>query len=1122
VYENSRNIVLAGVLSGLAVFAALTWAEVELTPFSSWASMLGLGACAGLVLGWLLHGGAAISARVDVVAHRSLWRQPRWLVRAALLWAPFAVANRHSFSGAWIAQRAWAPLLQVGFQLGGFALALAALARVQEARSHPAGRIITGLGAALAGVGAVLLDDKVLVGLYPGLHASLIFAALLCCCAAAWLLLPNITPLFARLLCATALVLGSAAALAIHGNEVLRSQLVGQNPVLLRMLSQLTPSNALDAWRGEEDAARTFLERRLPRIEPHSPLAQQLDSRVPARRAMNVILVSVDTLRADRLRVGGAPQTVMPFVESLAQRSAVFTHAYTSYPTSSPAYSSMFTGRMPSGSPAGIIHRAQKPQWDGLLSLADLLSNAGLRCVAWSAFNAETIAREDIMGHLAAGFSEFTPDRRIVAWDGAELVDRARASVAQLGKQRHFMWLHLLDAHAPYKEREPYFQGGGPEAAYNSELSYVDAQLQLLFADLYASGAQKNTIVVLMGDHGEAFGEHGHRFHATSLYEEQVRVPLIIHVPGLAAMQVPEPVSIMDIFPTLLDLLDIPDNKTREGNSLVPTLMGAARPPGYACAELFASQHTSQGAKRMIVAEGFKLIVDEDLGTTELYDLRQDPAELTNLSSKDPARRNFLLAMLHGLRSDGATHSAIKELDAALTKMHSSDPEERKRSAMHLHQRAVDPLFGLGRGYKDLLQGSMKERALHALQNCIRRGPFEAAIAAFVIGSFVDARGLLSRISDVTPETDGGWQLEYALLRAAAGDQSVIPDLNAALLTDGTPQIPKLALHAVRFGQSVEADILFASIRSPYVFEAAQLLREAITSGYQQDLLPLLLDLQAHPHWNNYAPIRSAAADVLLGTPDTEIARHLLALLARDDDTVVAARALAGLSKIAGSNTRRWLDAADLRLRAHEALVHRDLAAALQRLNAAVDLCPEDSLLQLDFARLEQLQGRQESAGERLRALAQRNDSVAAEAARRLQHGSNVNAWAEEALALEAANFRMPSRALPKTVVLCSLDLTNRSNVALPGGLLPVGTHLRVVLVRENGQTVEDLATTLHIGALDLLPGETRRIHGAFFVPEDQAHFVVRFEGQVALPSGEVRTIPLSGASDCRLSTAID
>ncbi len=1111
-HGSSRSLVLAGVISGIAASAAVATIHLNLAHSGSWAAMLGLGAGAGLVAGVALRLGEVLTRNLAADAALPIWRQPRLLARAALLWAPFALANLDTFSGAWISQRGYAPLLQAGFHSVGLAGALALLGHAATLGVTPLRRWATATAALLIAVTATVLDSRILVGLYPGLHASLGLAGILSFTLAAWSLLPRTGPLPRRMAVACALVAGISAAIVVHGDGVMRTRLAGTNPVQVQTLAWLTPADALDAWRGKETAARTFLARRTPHIEAGSPAALALDQRLPGRRAMNLLLVSVDTMRADRLQACGATQSVTPFIDGLAQRSAVFTRAYTSYPTSSPAYSSMFTALMPSLCPAGVINRAEKPVWDGKLALADLLAGAGFHCLAWSAFNAETIARENVMGHLTAGFAEFTPERRIIAWDGADLVDAARASLQRLAGRRNFLWLHLLDAHAPYKERAGHIRGNGVIAAYDSELSYVDEQLRRLFEDLDAKGSLKNTIVVVMGDHGEAFGEHGHRFHATSLYEEQMRVPLIIHVPGLPATRIDEPVSIMDIFPTVTDLLDVRDAKERDGNSLVPALLGLAPVPGYACGELFASQHTSQGGKRMVVAEGFKLIVDDALGTTELYDLRRDREELTNIASSEPARKNFLLALLNVVQGERRGSSQLEALDAALALMRSDDPEERQRGAWELHRRAMDPLFGLSRGCKELLQGALRKRALQALTECIRNGPVEAGRPALTVGCQIDAAALLEMLEGLEPVQDAGWKLEYTLLRAAAGDKGVSQDILTGLALDGTPEMPRVALHALHLDLPVAPDLLLASVRSPYVHEASQLLREVIRRGRQQDVLPLLLDLEAHPHWELYAPIRTAATDVLLGTPDTEITRHLLARLARDDDTELAARALAGLSRLAGAATRRWMDAADLGLRAWESLVHRDANAALLRLADAVALCPENSLTQLELARLEQLYGRSASAEERLRSLTTRGDFVASEAKRRICHPENVPAWTEGPLELALSNLSFPTQALCQTIACGSFDVRNASSVSLPGGLLPVQTCLKVTLVGKDGLAQDALASEFHLGSLDLAPGETRRIHGALFVPDAFGTWRVVIEGRLTLPSGEVRVIPVTGA----------
>jgi arylsulfatase A-like enzyme len=201
-----------------------------------------------------------------------------------------------------------------------------------------------------------------------------------------------------------------------------------------------------------------------------------------------------------------------------------------------------------------------------------------------------------------------------------------------------FLYLHFMDPHEPYNAAG----GQGPAfERYLREVALCDASIAALVRALGRRGFTRRTALIISADHGEAFGQHNTPTHGGALYEELVRVPLIIHVPGARARQVDTPVSLMDIGPTVLDLMGLSTPGSYMGQSLVPYLRGAT--------PVLTRPIVSDTARiRAMVMGDYKVIEDDTRGSQEIYDLSRDPGELDNLFDalgEDGAGQRF--AVLH-------------------------------------------------------------------------------------------------------------------------------------------------------------------------------------------------------------------------------------------------------------------------------------------------------------------------------------------------------------------------------------------------------------------------------------------------------------------------------------------
>lgn len=340
----------------------------------------------------------------------------------------------------------------------------------------------------------------------------------------------------------------------------------------------------------------------------------------------SVLLISLDTLRADHTGLGGYERDTTPHLDALAKRSVVFTRAYAQAPETAPSHGSVFTGRYPSTHGLENVGTLEPAHAEEILAgnyehvqtldpqlptLAEILVAAG-----WTA-EAVTGGGE-LLPHLGVGrgFQRYFARR----WPVDQAVDEGRSTLARLREAGSpwFLFWHTYEIHSPYmppaewdlwsaadselsawvrtgrapKElldtREPYEMSADSEVMvqmrdlYDGGISFTDHELGRWLDEMEASGALDECVLVVMSDHGEEFGEHGGILHDGRLQEEHLAVPLLVHLPGdrLGGTRIETPVGLIDLFPTLLDLVDAPAAAPYDGRSLVGLMegAGAARP----------------------------------------------------------------------------------------------------------------------------------------------------------------------------------------------------------------------------------------------------------------------------------------------------------------------------------------------------------------------------------------------------------------------------------------------------------------------------------------------------------------------------------------------------------------
>ena len=378
---------------------------------------------------------------------------------------------------------------------------------------------------------------------------------------------------------------------------------------------------ALAGWAWWPRPVRTDGEARL-----------RIARRSPAPRDLNVVVLTLDTLRADRLGCYGASVVSTPNLDGLAREGVLFEEVAATVPLTFPSHSSMFTGLLPPRhgvrDNGGFFLDATRT------TLAERLKGAGY---ATGAFVGAWVL-ESKWG-LAQGFDHYadhfdlsrykTVSLGTVQKPGDEVMDGALKWLETVRDRRFFAWVHLYDPHTPYDPPEPYRSRyrGQP---YLGEVAYTDAVVGRLLAWLRDGGLLDRTLVVVTADHGESLGEHGESTHAYFVYDSSMSVPLIVRTPWGDHGRVRAQVSGVDLMPTVLDLLGQDAPEGIDGRSLARLVLDPqadAAQPAY-LETYFPRYHFGWQQLRALRDGRYKYI---DAPEPELYDVDADPGETNNI-----------------------------------------------------------------------------------------------------------------------------------------------------------------------------------------------------------------------------------------------------------------------------------------------------------------------------------------------------------------------------------------------------------------------------------------------------------------------------------------------------------
>jgi arylsulfatase A-like enzyme len=416
---------------------------------------------------------------------------------------------------------------------------------------------------------------------------------------------------------------------------------------------------------------------------------------------MNIIIITIDTLRADHLGCYGYDLPTSPAIDALARESIVFDRAFAAGIPTMPSFTTMLTGLHPYRH--GIVgHAGSRRVPDSIMMLPQLAQARGYVTAACDNLVVQSEGRGSWFARGYDYYSGFL--YKPFTSQSSQLTSRALSFVDEYANAPLFLFLHYWDPHTPYGPRPPYDTmhyrpGSGPVdlddviaiapeyyraflgdmklrhpddyayvvAQYDGEISQVDAEIGRLVAGLKARGCWDNTLVVLLADHGECFGEGGFYFDHHGLYDAVTRVAMMARIPGEAPRRIPALVSTEDLLPTLCDLAGLPlPPYPLTGTSLGPLICGSSD----AVRERVVLAESSRQASLALRTPRWKLIlpITQDAAgrplpnfygqprspAVELYDLDADPGERRNLAAELPERADALRRALQDWRDEAA------------------------------------------------------------------------------------------------------------------------------------------------------------------------------------------------------------------------------------------------------------------------------------------------------------------------------------------------------------------------------------------------------------------------------------------------------------------------------------
>jgi arylsulfatase A-like enzyme/Flp pilus assembly protein TadD len=508
--------------------------------------------------------------------------------------------------------------------------------------------------------------------------------------------------------------------------------------------------------------------------------------RLRGTKDYNVILITMDTTRADRLGCYGFPYVETPTIDLFARRGVRFERCISTTPLTLPAHTSIMTGTVPPFH--GVRDNGGFIVPSGIETLAKVFKAQGY---ATSAFVAAYVL--DSKWGLNIGFDTYydkfdlsryeTVSLGEVQRPANEVIDQVLPWLEQNKAGKFFTWIHLYDPHTPYQPPPPYDQLY-PDHPYLGEIAFTDSQIARLWAFLEANGLTENLFLVLTGDHGESLGEHGEGAHGFFVYQAALHVPLVFVTPfpKLQGVVAPGVVSLVDIMPTLCEMTGAPLPPQVQGKSLVPAFFDPRRTPAeYAYSETYYPRYHYGWSELRAVQDGrYKLILAP---VPELFDIVRDPGEEKNLVYLEKEAYQEMRVAAEGFiarTSQNAYELDVSKVDeetreklAALGYIGSfSDPSRLKGLKLADPKDKIGVFNDLSHAREMGLEGKADD-AIRMLQGIIADDP-KIGDAHFALGNlylrkrkYMDAIAAFEKVLELKPDDS------FAVMNVAGAYQSM-------------------------------------------------------------------------------------------------------------------------------------------------------------------------------------------------------------------------------------------------------------------------------------------------------------------------------------------------------------
>lgn len=644
-------------------------------------------------------------------------------------------------------------------------------------------------------------------------------------------------------------------------------------------------------------------------------------SRTPARpRRPNVILITVDTLRADHVGCYGATNVQTPTVDALAKDGIVFEHAFSQVPLTWPSHAAILTGTYPFQN--GVQDFTGHPLAPQFRSIAQSFKQAGYA----TAGIVSSFVLDRSWG-LARGFDFYDDafaaktfqqkDLGLVDRKAAESVTHALDWLKKNRQRSFFLWLHLYDPHSPYDPPEP-FRAQYHDRLYDGEIAYADHELGRLIAWLKTSGLYDRSVIVYLSDHGESLGDHGEKEHGFFVYNSTIHIPLIVKPAAgfrAAAKRVQSPAESTSIAPTLLRMAGIKDSIEKQFHSKDLLTQSTADEAAYS-ETFYPFSSFGWNPLHALETRQFHYI---DAPEPELYDIVADPDERKNIAAEQPATTGVLKSKLQALL-------AVHPFEPKQANGNGLSPEaaEKLRALGYVAYQSPVSADAIAKGLPD------PKAKLWEFNSILQ------AADAFRAGDFPTGEGLLGQIREKDPQM---YLIPFMLGEAAIRQQK---------WADAESQMRKCLELNPNFDQAMTG-LATALIKQGTQGEAKKYLQDALKQNSQNFRAWYEMGI-ADSHTNKQLAIADFERAIAIQPNFAFVRRDLGMLLFEQQDYSEAARHLAKAAElgvdeaplynflgISYSRTSRLAEAIKsyqraLKLDPNLAEAHLNLAYAYQRL----------------------------------------------------------------------------------------------------------------------------------------------------------------------------------------------